>query len=307
MWGSGAPQGEEPASQPQGEPPAAPSQPPSTPPPEPAAAPPPSTPLWGPDAAPAQTSPPGADKPPAAPPPSTPLWGAGAAPAQTPPPASTPPAAAPPPAQPMWGEQAPPPQPTPAPDAGGPPPAAQPGWGQQPASAPPPAPAGPPPAGGMWGGGAPPPATVKPEGIPGCLKVAIIVGGILIVLLILFVFALGQLANGLLRSAGVNPDEAGNGGANGIGADCPFLSDAAAREVVGGQADASEFSGLLQATLGLVIDMRALPNAPDCVITDGQKTYLVRIAKRDGNGPAVYAQEKANAQPTSQDQGGGVT
>ena len=159
----------------------------------------------------------------------------------------------------------------------------------------------------MWGGAAPPPAPVKAEGIPGCLKVAIIIGGILIVLLILFVFALGQLANGLLRSAGVNPDDAGNGGANGIGADCPFLSDAAAREVVGGQADASEFSGLLQATLGLVIDMRALPNAPDCVITDGQKTYLVRVAKSDGNGPAVYAQEKANAQPTSQDQGGGVT
>jgi hypothetical protein len=148
---------------------------------------------------------------------------------------------------------------------------------------------------------------VKPGGIPGCLKVAIIIGVILIVASIVLVFALGQLANGLLRSAGINPDDAGNGGANGIGADCPFLSDQAAREVVGGNADASDFSGLMQATLGLVIDMRALPNAPDCVITDGQKTYLVRVAKSDGNGAAVYAQEKANAQPTSQDQGGGVT
>jgi hypothetical protein len=85
------------------------------------------------------------------------------------------------------------------------------------------------------------------------------------------------------------------------------MTDAEARDLVGGNADAADLSGLYQATLGLVIDMRALPNAPDCIITDGQKTYLVRIAKSDGNGAAVFAQEKANAQPTSQDQGGGVT
>jgi len=158
----------------------------------------------------------------------------------------------------------------------------------------------------MWGGGAPPPPTVKPGGIPGCLKVGIIIGVILIVGLLVLAFVLGQLVNGVLRSAGVNPDDVGNN-PNGIGADCPFLSDQAARELVGGNADASDFSGLFEATLGLVIDRRTLPSAPDCVITDGEKTYLVRIAKSDGNGPGVYATEKANAQPTSQDQGGGVT
>jgi len=142
--------------------------------------------------------------------------------------------------------------------------------------------------------------------MPGCLKVGIILGVILIVGLIVFVFLIGQLFSGVLRSAGVNPDELANN-PNGIGADCPFLSDQAARDLVGGNADASDFSGLLGATLGLVVDMRALPDAPDCLITDGEKTYLVRIAKSEGNGPAVYADEKANAQPTSQDQGGGVT
>jgi len=158
----------------------------------------------------------------------------------------------------------------------------------------------------MWGGGAPPPPTVRPGGMPGCLKVGIILGVVLIVGLIVFVFLIGQLFSGVLRSAGVNPDELGNN-PNAVGADCPFLSDQAARDLVGGSADASDLSGLLGATLGLVVDMRTLPDAPDCVITDGQKTYLVRIAKNEGNGPAVYAQEKANAQPTSQDQGGGVT
>jgi hypothetical protein len=158
----------------------------------------------------------------------------------------------------------------------------------------------------MWSGGTAPPP-VKPEGIPGCLKVGIIIAVILIAATIVLVVVLGQLANGLLRSAGINPNEVNNGGANGIGADCPFLSDEAAREVVGGNADASEFSGIMQATLGLVIDVRTLPDAPDCVITDGEKSYLVRVARSDGDGAAVYAKEKANAQPTSQDQGGGVT
>jgi hypothetical protein len=158
----------------------------------------------------------------------------------------------------------------------------------------------------MWGGGTPPPPTVQPGGIPGCLKIAIILGAILIVLVIVFVFVLSTFVGGLLRSAGINPDDVGNGG-NGIGAECPFLSDEEAREVVGGPADASEFTGLFEATLGLVIDMRTLPEAPDCVILDGQKTYLARVAKSDGNGPETFAQEKARAQPTSQDQGGGVT
>jgi hypothetical protein len=102
---------------------------------------------------------------------------------------------------------------------------------------------------------------VKPGGIPGCLKVGIIIGVILIVGLVVLAFVLGQLVNGVLRSAGVNPDDIGNN-PNGIGADCPFLSDQAARELVGGSADASDFSGLMEATLGLVIDRRALPGRP---------------------------------------------
>ena len=226
------------------------------------------------------------------------------------------------------------------PDASPPPPPAAPLWGPN-AAPPPPAQPGPSspapePSAPLWGANAaapPPPATPRAaaghaRGSATCRRDvgrrhAAAADGqagrhprlpedrdhprvILIVGLIVFVFLIGQLFSGVLRSAGVNPDELGNN-PNGIGADCPFLSDQAARDLVGGNADASDFSGLFEATLGLVIDRRALPDAPDCVITDGEKTYLVRIAKSDGNGPAVYAKEKANAQPTSQDQGGGVT
>ena len=89
-------------------------------------------------------------------------------------------------------------------------------------------------------------------------------------------------------SAGVNPDELGNN-LNGIGAECPFLATGRPR-TRRRQRGRVDFSGLFEATLGLVIDRRALPDAPDCVITDGEKTYLVRIAKSDGNGRAVYRQ-----------------
>jgi hypothetical protein len=153
----------------------------------------------------------------------------------------------------------------------------------------------------MWGGGAPPPPQVKPGGIPGCLKVLIILGVLAIVAVIAFVFFLSSLVNNLVPG-GFNG--AGNGG---TGSDCPFLSDAEAREVVGGNADAILLAGIYDASIGIIIDKRVLPAAEDCWITDGEKTYIVRIAKSEGNGPTVFAQEKANAQPTSEDQGGGVT
>jgi hypothetical protein len=154
----------------------------------------------------------------------------------------------------------------------------------------------------MWGGtgGPPPPAQVQAGGIPGCLKVAIILGVIAIVALLAFVFFLSRI----LDSTGLGGLD-GDGGS--IDAQCAFLSDEEARQVLGGNADAIEFSGLYEATIGLVIDMRALPNAPDCWVTDGEKAYIARIARSEGNGAAVFAQEKANAQPTSEDQGGGVT
>jgi hypothetical protein len=238
-----------------------------------------------------------------------PLWGSGtsqeqpadAGPRSSPPatpgtPAPTPGPAAP--SAPMWGpDSAAPAGPTQPPAQ--PPPSA---------AAPPPTPAGPPPSGGMWGaGGQPPPPPVQSSGIPGCLKAAIILGVIAIVALVLFAFVLTRLVGDFLGGAGgIDGLVDGNGGSTDEA--CSLLTDDEARQVLGGNADAIELSGgLYDMTIGLVIDNRVLPDAPDCWITEGERAYIARVARSDGNSAAVYAQEKQNAQPTSEDQGGGVT
>ena len=89
-----------------------------------------------------------------------------------------------------------------------------------------------------------------------------------------------------------------------------FVADGRSRPArsSAGNADAIELrGGLYDMTIGLVIDNRVLPDAPDCWVTAGEKAYIARVARSDGGGAAVYAQEKQNAEPTSEDQGGGVT
>jgi hypothetical protein len=154
----------------------------------------------------------------------------------------------------------------------------------------------------MWAGGSAPPSPVKPGGIPGCLKVAIILVVILVIGLVAILALAGTLINGLAGNLG-----GGNGG-SGIDAECPFLSDADARTLFGGSADAIELSGLADASIGFVIDKRVLSTAPDCWVTDGDKAYIARIARYQGNDAAsVFALERQAAEPTSEDQGGGIT
>jgi len=253
--------------------------------------------------------PPQPSQPTQPPPPSEPAAQHGAPPAQSPAGPVLPPAAPP---GPMWGQNAPA-QPPPA--SGSPPASAAtsaPAWGQPGPTSPPPGvpPAGPPsspvqggpPGGGStWGPGGPP-APVKPGGIPGCLKVAIVIGALLIVALVVFVVAVGNLLNSAIPGGlGALDDPDG-----GLG-DCAFLSDADARAVLGGNADAIELSGLYDASIGLIIDKRVLPDAPDCWVTEGERAYIARVARVDGNGAAVFAQERANAAPRSEDQGGGIS
>jgi hypothetical protein len=154
----------------------------------------------------------------------------------------------------------------------------------------------------MWAGGSAPPP-VKPAGTPGCLKVAIILFAILGIGLVALVAFGGALIYGITGNLGGDS----NGGA-GIDAECPFLSDADARTLFGGSADAIELSGLTDATIGLVIDKRVLSTAPDCWVTDGDKAYIARVARYQGNDAAsVFALERQAAEPTSEDQGGGIT
>jgi hypothetical protein len=154
----------------------------------------------------------------------------------------------------------------------------------------------------MWAGGSAPPPAVKPGGIPGCLKVAIILVVILVIALVAFVALAGTLISYFVGDLG-GPD-----GGGGIDDQCEILSDADARTLFGGSADAIDLSGLSDATIGFIIDKRVLATAPDCWVTDGDKAYIARIARYEGGDAAsVFDLERQAAEPTSDDQGGGIT
>jgi hypothetical protein len=100
----------------------------------------------------------------------------------------------------------------------------------------------------------------------------------------------------------------GGGGNSDDVLECSFLSDARARELFGGDADATDLSGFFQGTLGGILDDRVLPDDPDCWVTDGDRASIARVAlHQGGDAAAVYAAERQKAQPSSQDQGNGVT
>ncbi len=159
-------------------------------------------------------------------------------------------------------------------------------------------------AAGGWAGGAPPPA--KPGGMSGCAKAIIILLVLGVVAIVAFLLIARFLIGGLASNLGIDVDKP-NGGA-GIENDCPFLSDSDARTVFGGSANAIELSGIADLSIGLVIDKRALATAPDCWVTDGAKAYIARIARyQGGDASSVFAAERKAAEPTSEDQGNGVT
>jgi hypothetical protein len=138
------------------------------------------------------------------------------------------------------------------------------------------------------------------------MKALIVVFVLAVVAVVLFVFVVGNILNNFARDLGIDGD---NGGAGGVpGNNCAFLSDADAKAVFGGNADAIELSGLYDASIGFIIDKRVLANAPDCGVTGGDKAYIARIAVYEGgDASAVFAAERKAAEPTSQDQGGGIS
>ena len=263
--------------------------------------------------------------PPSQPPatPSTPAGGAvpgwGQAPAQ-PPGGSPGPAGG---AVPGWGQAPVPTQPpaaapadatTPTAVPAAPPPAAAPtaGWDQSPAAPPPPSG---PQAG--WGGsptaptapgsaGGQPPGTWNPQpaqssGSSGCLKIILILIAIGVIGFFLLIAGLVFLGNRLADEVGVNGDGT-------IGKACTIIDDATLRDQLGGSAEAIELTGLYDATIGIILDKRVLPDAYDCWITADESTPVGRIARYvGGDAASVFQAERQRAAPTSQDQGGGVS
>jgi len=88
--------------------------------------------------------------------------------------------------------------------------------------------------------------------------------------------------------------------------DCPFLAQDQAKNVFGPDAEVQSLSGFYKLTLGVVLDNRGLPDAPSCVVTQGEGAAVSRIARSTG-GKAVYDQNRQAANPVSEDRGGGIT
>jgi hypothetical protein len=150
--------------------------------------------------------------------------------------------------------------------------------------------------GGAWN---PQPATSS--GSSGCLKIILIlvaIGAILFTLLVVgLIFIGGQIAS----SVGVNSDGT-------VGQPCAIIDDSSLSSALGSQAQAIELTGIYDATIGLVLDKRVLPDAEDCWISADQTTPVGRIARYTGSdASSVFQQELQKAAPTSQDQGGGLS
>jgi hypothetical protein len=235
---------------------------------------PPSGPSPASPAPPAWTTPPPAAPSGSAPqqPPAQSATGWGAAPAQQTPPAGP------------WG--APPPAAPPSWTAGPPPAAPPPGWSTAPGQSPqgqPPAPGATPPAG--W---APPPQASSGNGCLRACLIAAIVGIVVVAIGFVALFAAGA---SFLSGFGLT--------SSGTLRACPIISTADLQTVLGGDVQASELTGLADATLGRALDRRVLEGAPNCWVgTSGESASAFgRIAKSSGSdAAAVYDAARTSAQ-----------
>ncbi len=167
--------------------------------------------------------------------------------------------------------------------------------GQQPGSQQPPGGWGAPPPQGGWAPGGPgapggPPVGWAPAPAPsggnGCLKGCLIVAAIGIVLVIILGVAVTVLGLRFAQDLGFNTS-------TGTFTECSFLSSADASAALGGKAEALPLGGIVDATIGQLLDKRVIPNAQDCWVA-GDNTATGRVARQAG-GDATGAFSSAKA------------
>jgi hypothetical protein len=188
-----------------------------------------------------------------------------------------------------------------------PPPAAG-GWGAPPAPGQPSVPPSSPPSGqwgapqpqpGGWGpapgaSGGPPPGAWNPQPAQsgnGCLKACLIVGGVLVVLGIIGIIGIVVLSLRFAEDLGINPD--------GSRQACELITNEELGAALGGEAEALPLGGLVDDTVGRVLDQRVLPDAPDCwVVGTSAMAATGRLARQDGgdaSGAYQLARQEAEA------------
>ena len=106
---------------------------------------------------------------------------------------------------------------------------------------------------------------------------------------IVAVIAVTALGMRFASDMGVNPD--------GTLKSCEIVSNENLATVLPGEPQAMPMQGLVDATIGQVLDKRVLKDASDCWLVTDQSSVTGRLARQDtGDGASAFANEKANAE-----------
>lgn len=133
-------------------------------------------------------------------------------------------------------------------------------------------------------GWAPAPAR---SGGNGCLKGCLIAGAIGIVLLVLLVIGVSILGQRFVEDMGIDPD--------GTLTECAIVSSADVSDALDGSAEALPLGGIVDATVGQLLDKRVIPDAEDCWIA-GDNTPTGRIARQSGDASGSFRSARDAAQ-----------
>lgn len=141
------------------------------------------------------------------------------------------------------------------------------------------------------------PVAPSKQGMSGCLKAALIGGGILLVLGIVVVIFVINRVNTFLDESGIGD------GITSTDEGCSFISDAQASEVLGTSVTAQSGDSLIGAILGMIRDTRLLADDPSCFISDEESSLQVWISVHDGSNAAevfTLSRDVASGQVVSQ-------
>ncbi len=107
----------------------------------------------------------------------------------------------------------------------------------------------------------------------------------MLVLVVIVIVALSIIGMRFAQDLGVN--------SNGTLTECAIVSSADVSDALGGKAEALPLGGIVDATIGQVLDKRVIPNADDCWVA-GDNTATGRVARQAG-GDAAGAFRSAKA------------
>ena len=119
----------------------------------------------------------------------------------------------------------------------------------------------------------------------------LVVGAILFIVMIVGIIGIAIVGMRFAQDLGVNSD--------GTIKACELLTDEELGSALGGEAQALPMGSLVDNTVGRVLDRRALPDAPDCLIAGTSATSVTgRLARQDGgdaSGDYQRARQEAEA------------